>query len=551
MTREELWLAAIAGVAGAVPPDYPVWHYEQMLAAIYDAVTGAASPREFPARSWHLDEVLYAVYCAVAGVTPAPTCPEPTCRLEQFWVGILGQVNGDATVTVPEPVWRIEEFLKGVFDAASDWGATLLTETGNAPITLTNAVARAIHSLTQTGLCTQASTPTPSSPVDIKCNNGALKMVDDELPDGYKRVLGFQCNNNAMWKIEGLKLRGSDTVSIGFSATAACNVFGCYQGADANDNYDLYVSTTNGSKYLRYGNGTYLSYWSADNLGQRFDVVFTPAGTSGMPQDSTWTEKTFEAENDMLIGATTLTGTSSKLKGNLYENIIVAGRAKLIPCERVSDGVLGYYNTYTDVFTEPYTGFDGAVSLGYDGSHYVLQTVGTPEVLTVSASGQADQTASVSDLLALDIYKDTQEIISGAVTRKVGVKVLDGTESFTTVSGGYYLNSLVLNTPYLKCTHFGSIGTPRIGTQAKAGGGYFVKFIVDTEEYPTPSSFKAWLAAQYAAGTPVIFLYVLPEATTESVAGQSLSTAAGTNTVSVTAEVSPVALTCEYYGSGS
>ena len=61
----------------------------------------------------------------------------------------------------------------------------------------------------------------------------------NELPDGYKRVLGFTCNNNAMWQITGFKLKGSDTVRISFSVTTACNVFGCYQGTDATDNYDL------------------------------------------------------------------------------------------------------------------------------------------------------------------------------------------------------------------------------------------------------------------------------------------------------------------------
>ena len=196
-----------------------------------------------------------------------------------------------------------------------------------------------------------------------------LKMVDDELPAGYKRVLGFSCNNNALWKITGFKLRGSDTVRISFSVTQACNVWGCYQGADATDNYDLYVSTTANSKYLRYGNGTYLSYWSSADLGERFDVVFSPKGTQGMPQDSTWTEIEFESQNDLLIGSTTTTGTSSKLRGNLYGDIIVDGRLKLIPCERVSDGVLGYYDTYSATFYEPEAGFTGAVSLGYVGSH--------------------------------------------------------------------------------------------------------------------------------------------------------------------------------------
>ena len=555
--------------------------------------------------------------------------------------------------------------------------AVLQTVTGNAPITLANAIAREIHSLTQYGLCTQADTPTPSSPVNIKCNNGELRMVDDELPEGYRRVLGFRCNNNAMWKIEGLKLRGSDTVSIGFSATAACNIFGCYQGADANDNYDLYVSTTSGSKYLRYGNGTYLSYWSSDNLGQRFDVTFSPTGTQGMPQDSTWTPATFESANDLLIGATTLTGTSSKLKGDLYENIIVAGRAKLIPCERVSDGVLGYYNTYTDVFTEPYEGFDGAVSLGYDGSHYVLRTVGTPEVLKVrgknlfnpenvtngkyiGSSGsigddasseitglipvtvgekyswsfttnfsqgagyvhgnrrmhgyksdgtweqqiaylnvtdsvatrhtitgtipsgvafvrlsekktdeeiQFEQNESATDyqpyfaqyataenLYSVGDTKDTKEIISGAVDSKIDFVILDGTEDGYGTSSVYgaaiYITSAAAKWKANKnggvlCTHF-SEGTAS-GTQPEntcffnASGHFYFR----TDK--TTTQFKTWLAEQYAAGTPVMVMFVRSTPTTESVTPQPLTAAEGTNIVSATAEVSPIALACEYY----
>ena len=183
-----------------------------------------------------------------------------------------------------------------------------------------------------------------------------------EVPDGYKKLIGYSCNNNVLWKITGFKLRGSDTVRISFSVTAACNVFGCYQGTDADDNYDLYASTSSGAKYLRYGNGTYLSYWSSANMGERFDVVFSPTGTSGMPQDSTWTEKTFEAANDMLIGSTSTSSTSSKLKGDLYGNIVVDGRLCLVPCERVADGVLGYYDYYSNTFFAP-TGTP--TSLGY------------------------------------------------------------------------------------------------------------------------------------------------------------------------------------------
>lgn len=450
------------------------------------------------------------------------------------------------------------------YSASSGGGTTQETVTGNAPISLSDASAKPIVSLTQTGLCTQASTPTPSAPVDIKCNNGTLTVVDDELPDGYKRVLGFRCNNNAMWKIEGLKLRGSDTVSIGFSVTAACNVFGCYQGADATDNYDLYVSTTSNSKYLRYGNGTYLSYWSADNLGQRFDVVFTPTGTTGMPQDSTWTEATFESANDLLIGATTLTGTSAKLKGDLYGNLIVLGRAKLIPCERVSDNVLGYYNTYTNTFTEPYTGFDGAVSLGYDGSHYVLQTVGTPEVLTVTDSDSSTQAATVEDLYSIPStdYADMQEIISGLVTRKTRIVVLDGTEAgwngdFNTASGTiarYYMSGFGVGASgrtRLLSTHF-NFGTGNAdGVCFIAASGHLFFERLTADGFTTKDAWTDWLKAQYAAGTPLICVVPIADPTTESVTGQNLSTAEGTNTVSVVAEVGPVALEAVYKsGSG-
>ena len=437
------------------------------------------------------------------------------------------------------------------YSASSGGGTTDETVTGNAPITLSDASAKQIVSLTQTGLCTQASTPTPSSPVDIKCNNGTLKMVDDELPSAYKRVLGFTCDNNAMWQISGFKLKGSDTVRISFSVLAACNVFGCYQGTEATDNYDLYASITSGSKYFRYGNGTYLSYFSTGNLGRRFDVVFTPTGSTGMPEDSTWSAATFESANDLLIGSTTTTGTSSKLKGNLYGDFIVDGRLHLIPCERVSDNVLGYYDTVGETFYEPYTGFDGAVSLGYDGSHYELQTVGTPEVLTVTDSDSNTQTASVVNLLSVGFYADTQEIISGAVTRKCGVFVPDGSENWSSISDTrYQLNfPAAVADSVCRSSHFVySNSTSGAGKIRIAISGH-IQVVVEST---TLDDFKDWLKGQYAYGTPVIVIYALATPTAQHTTEQPLTTAEGTNTVDVTAEASPIALTAVYKrGSGN
>lgn len=284
---------------------------------------------------------------------------------------------------------------------------------GSTALTLVNAKANSLAYLKAYGDIDIDGTPTPTTPALLKCNNGAYKMVDDELPEGYKRVLGYTCDNNVLWQITDFHLRGSDTVRISFSINAACNVWGCYQGTSATDNYDLYATVSSGGKYLRYGDGTYSSYFAPSDVGKRFDVVYSPTGTSGMPEDSTWTEMEFESANDLLIGSTTLTGTSSKLKGNLYGNFVVDNRLKLIPCERVSDNSLGYYDTYSETFFEP-TGTP--TSMGYDGSHYQLIVDGITETVQVHGINLLDLSAMTDD------YYYTA---SGVYTKSTGMGLTD------------------------------------------------------------------------------------------------------------------------------
>ena len=49
--------------------------------------------------------------------------------------------------------------------------------------------------------------------------------------------------------------------------------------------------------------------------------------------------------------------------GDIIGNVIVDGRLKLIPCERLSDNVLGYYDAVSGTFYEPTGG--APISLGY------------------------------------------------------------------------------------------------------------------------------------------------------------------------------------------
>lgn len=281
---------------------------------------------------------------------------------------------------------------------------------GTSPLSLPDAIANSIKSLVQFGKCATVDG-------DIYCNNGRLVAIDDELPAGYKRVLGFSTNNNAYWKITDFPLYGSDTLRFSFEATEACNIIGAYSGSASGNNYSLYAAAS--SNYLRYKNG---AYNSAIDFDTRYDVEITPTGSHGMKTDSTWTAQEFTTPTDLCIGTTSMSASSAKLKGKMYGNVEVVGRAKFIPCERVSDNVLGYYDVIGEAFYTQASGYAGAASLGYDHSHEtVLSVVGTPEVLTIGT-----QTAHVENLFEVGGVADEQDIISGTVTRKVEVSVSGG-----------------------------------------------------------------------------------------------------------------------------
>ena len=187
----------------------------------------------------------------------------------------------------------------------------------------------------------------------------------NKLPDGYKRVLGFSMNNNSYFTIGTFQLKGSDTIKFSFAGKPAVNVLGCYNGKSASNNYSLYTAGTSGN-YLRYGGNTYNSVVVED---KRYDVELTPTGSHGMQNDSTWTQKSFTSDAYFCIGTTSTTATSSKFIGSLFGDIIVENasgeRLHLIPCERVSDNELGYYDTVGEEFYTQDSTYNGAVSLGY------------------------------------------------------------------------------------------------------------------------------------------------------------------------------------------
>lgn len=155
-------------------------------------------------------------------------------------------------------------------------------------------------------------------------------------------------------------------------------------------------------------------------------------------------------------------------------------------------------------------------------------------------------------------YVDVLDYKKGQIIRNVGVKVLDGTENWVKGSSAIAnysfwvdVSSLaILQNRTILCSHFQSSstlppatlesrknkiwrGTSDIeGTRASVCIGYNF----DTAGV---ANFKAFLAAQYAAGTPVVIYYPLATPVTESIVAPALPTLAGSTTYTTETEVKP------------
>lgn len=160
-------------------------------------------------------------------------------------------------------------------------------------------------------------------------------------------------------------------------------------------------------------------------------------------------------------------------------------------------------------------------------------------------------------LLSVGDYKDEAELIQGIKTGKVGVVVFDGTETWTRVNYNnliYYINDVTgINADaekQLLCTHFGvsTRGTPAVGCVCVRSGRNGFLFTPLDQTIDTVVKFNAFLAGEYAAGTPVIVVYPLATEQTEQTTPHELNTVNGTTIVSVTSPVDPVELRAEYKG---
>lgn len=373
------------------------------------------------------------------------------------------------------------------------------TVTGTAPLVLENAIAAAIKSLKQFGKCEQNGTPTPDAPVDILCNNGALRLSPNLL--------------------SGMESKTLNGVTIGIDADGVITMSGtCTASANATVLADLPLVA--GDYTLKVFDK------QPQSSGTRIQAYNSAAGFN----------LTFSMDND-----------TTEATGALTTDVGVTIRV------RVDGGVT--YDNYKikPMFVKGSTAPSAFVAAG------AVYADGTPEVLTVSASGAETQTVTdVPMLLSVGDYEDEKDIISGGVTHRIGCHVFDGTETFSKSSA--YGRAFLINaasaawgadrTKEVLCTHF--LGLPQVKSSQDDNTCFFNQtghFYFRVTDNSDTDAFKAWLAEQYASGTPVIVFFVFATATTEQTTPHALHTSNGDNVVDVVSNVDPVELEVEYSAS--
>ena len=166
---------------------------------------------------------------------------------------------------------------------------------------------------------------------------------------------------------------------------------------------------------------------------------------------------------------------------------------------------------------------------------------GTIETITLNG-----QNATAQDLLSCgEDYTDVQNVTTGEISRKVGVHIFNGTETWslrpsqpTTGVCYYYRLSGYARDESATCycnafnISWSTATTQPIGTFAFSNS-YIMVFLDDTQ-FPNTTDWKSYLSQQYNNGTPVILTYILATPTTETVAAQTgLHTVEGLNTVTI------------------
>lgn len=387
----------------------------------------------------------------------------------------LDNLRGGTQLVIKQNSVQPGENVRRVLIVQGPGGQLVVIGPDKSPLLLPDAIANTLSYVKAFGGTEQNSTPTPNIPVDIVTNNGVLEYTPNLLDMSAENiVLGKYINNSGVESDSGPNFYNSKYIPVVAGGTYTW-------------------STSSSINYF-----SVMEYDSGYVFKKR--TLFSNAGTSGsitLRSDTAF----------VLIGS------------NMDGNDVTLDKVVAVDWQFEKGSSATAYKPYSP--TGIYT--DGTVET-------IEDTIGN--------------TASTETLLSVDTYTDQQEVISGSITRKCGAVILDSSLEWTYDSTYGRVNATIPNlwgstvarTVPGFSTHFEwlsnqeSISSITAGQCYSAGANRIFLHISQT----SAAAFSAWLDAQKDAGTPVIIVFPLENATTESVTGQILQVQNGSNSLTIT-----------------
>lgn len=445
------------------------------------------------------------------------------------------------------------------------------------------------------------ATPLPTAPLDIVCNNGALRVSPNYLDMSDENiVIGKYVDNSGVPTTSPANFYNSKYIPVvagetyTWSTSSSIGYFSVmeYDSSKTFTKRTLFSNAgTSGSITLRSDTAYVLVGSNISGANVTLDMVqainwqfergstastFMPFGkvyTVGLQETINIHTKNLSPNELDNVGysSTGSTSTSSTFCGNLHKIKCAPGDKFTVSCGNFPDGISGVFiSTWKTDGTwnqrqaiAMISSYTYTIPAGVGEVNFTLYktggiTIGDSSWLQVEKGNAAttyqpyfDGGSAVAEmLLSVGTSTDEQEVISGAVTRKVGVVVLDGTENVGTSNTTFTIaiaDKVASKTPLI-CSHFQySNKTSSQVEDLKVISFSSTNIGFRYDACANAAAFKTWLTDQYAARTPVIVVYQLATQTTESVAGQPLETTGGDNIAEITqASLDGLELEAEY-----
>ena len=423
---------------------------------------------------------------------------------------------------------------------------------GVSPLVLANAIADGLNYLKLFGGTEQLS----ETYIDSVTAEGKCEQTN--LPEGYTQVEYLESSGTEYIDLGDVLDTSTDDIEIEMQlvqADAPTNFFGARANTTSSA-YSLATLISDDVNYWRWG-WKNVSNTSSVTVDLNKHILKIDHTNNTLSLDGIVIETKGSAVANIVTPTTpTLFAIHATTTQTLYLSPVRISAFRkwrngelvqfVVACRRNSDNVLGMYdlvsNTFltnagsgtftagSDVVPSPTSPMDIVCNngvIGWDSVNQQVTVTGTQETITDNAGN----VATCQNLLSVGTYKDTQEILSGAVSRNVAIKVLDGTESWTNQLSTYQrvfftLSDILTVSSRQKdfyCSHFKPTDD---ASESRAGYSFHsqdrIYFFVQ-QGITTVEEWQQWLATQYANGTPVIVVYPTRSATSETVTGQVLN----------------------------